>query len=273
MRLTILVDNQAGCGLQGEWGLSALVEQGEVTVLLDAGATELFAVNAQELGVDLDRVDAAVLSHAHFDHAGGMAAFFARNAHAPFYVQRSCGEDCYAEHPGKELEYIGVPRGVLSAYASRIVRVGERVQVAPGFWLLGHSTPGLEEVGRASHMLAGPVDDLRPDDFSHEQSLVVELESGGIAVFNSCCHAGADVVVREAQQAWPGQRVRAVVGGFHLYETPRDQVRDFARRLGETGVELVVTGHCTGPDALDVLTRELGADVVKPMSCGLVLEL
>ena len=50
-------------------------------------------------------------------------------------------------------------------------------------------------------------------------------------------------------------------------------MRDFARRLGETGVELVVTGHCTGPDALDVLTRELGADVVKPMSCGLVLEL
>ncbi|MDO4502093.1 MAG: MBL fold metallo-hydrolase [Coriobacteriia bacterium] len=273
MKVTVLVDNQAGCGLQGEWGLSVLVEQGQTRVLLDAGATDLFAENARALGIDLGSVQAAVLSHAHFDHAGGMRAFFGANDHAPFYVQESCGEDCYAEHPEKGLEYIGVPKGVLGEHADRVARAGEKVQVAPGFWLLGHSTPGLEEVGRASHMLVGEPGCLRPDDFAHEQSLVVELESGGIAVLNSCCHAGADVVVREAQRAWPDQPVRAVVGGFHLYETPEPEVRAFAQRLRETGVELVVTGHCTGPEALGVLTQELGQDVVCPLSCGLAFEL
>ena len=281
MKATFLVDNEtlegSGCGC--EWGLSVLVEQDGTRVLLDTGATGLFAENARMLGVDLASVQAAVLSHAHFDHSGGFDEFFAENPTAPLYLHESAAEDCYALKP-HGIEYIGVPEGVLSRFKQRIRRISEKTCIAPGFWVLPHTTPGLEEVGRASKMYRGPrfcgtvpnADQLAFDDFSHEVSLVVEV-GDGIAVFNSCSHAGADVVVAEAQAAWPGRRVRAVVGGFHLFEKPEGYVRAFARRLRATGVELVCTGHCTGAPALGILRDELGANVVVATAAGLEVRL
>ena len=108
-----------------------------------------------------------------------------------------------------------------------------------------------------------------PDDFSHEQSLVFSTPKG-LVIFNSCCHGGADNIVREVADTFPGQPISAIVGGFHLYDTPAQEVRAFAHRLGETGVTQVITGHCTGPEALDILTQVLGSRV-QPLSTGLVL--
>ena len=61
------------------------------------------------LPIYLDSVELGVLSHAHYDHADGMAAFFARNAHAPFYLRAGSAENCY----GKRWifhKYIGIRR-------------------------------------------------------------------------------------------------------------------------------------------------------------------
>lgn len=54
---------------------------------------------------------------------------------------------------------------------------------------------------------------LRPDDFSHKQSIVVKLDEG-LAVFSSCSHCGPNVVLTEAHQFMPNQPIRALIGGF-----------------------------------------------------------
>ena len=46
MKTTILVDNDAQEGLGCEWGFSALIETDGATILLDSGASGLFAQNA-----------------------------------------------------------------------------------------------------------------------------------------------------------------------------------------------------------------------------------
>ena len=115
-------------------------------------------------------------------------------------------------------------------------------------------------------------DELIPDDFSHEQSLIVKLD-GGIAVFSSCSHCGPDVVIAEAQAFMPNEHIRALVGGFHLYETPDEEVRALAGRLKAAGIEHIYTGHCTGDRALATLREELGGGVVSETASGLVIEL
>ncbi len=40
--------------------------------------------------------------------------------------------------------------------------------------------------------------------------------------------------------------MKAIVGGLHLYDRSEDEVLAFAHDLDESGVELVLTGHCTG---------------------------
>lgn len=113
---------------------------------------------------------------------------------------------------------------------------------------------------------------LVPDDFSHEQSLIVKLDDG-IAVFSSCSHCGPDVAIAEAQTFMSGERIRALVGGFHLYETPDDEVRALAVRLKAAGVEHIYTGHCTGDRALAILRDELGESMVSETASGLSIEL
>ena len=73
---TVLVDNVGTETLGGEWGLSVYIQTGEKTILLDAGGSELFARNAEKLGLSIADVDYAVLSHAHYDHSLGVAEGF-----------------------------------------------------------------------------------------------------------------------------------------------------------------------------------------------------
>ena len=78
MRAVILVENTAPPALEREHGLSVYVEHRGRRVLLDAGHSGKFARNAEKLGVDLSRVDTAVLSHGHYDHADGLDVFFSQ---------------------------------------------------------------------------------------------------------------------------------------------------------------------------------------------------
>ena len=211
-----------------------------------------------------------VLSHAHWDHANGMDAFFARNPSAPFYLQASCGEVCFDHSPGL-WRYEGPKRGLLDRFAPRLRYVTGAFSPLPGVHLLPHTTPGLARRGAAAGMFCLRAGQWVPDDFSHEQTLVLETPRG-LVLLSSCCHAGADTIIREVQAAFPGRPILAIVGGFHLYETPDQEVRALARRLRDTGVAQILTGHCTGERGFALLREELGAQVAQ-FSTGLVVEL
>lgn len=269
MKATVLIDNIAKDGLKGEWGLSVFIHQGDTRILLDTGASGNFAANADKLGIPLKKVDYAVLSHAHYDHADGMDKFFSINSKAKFYVSSNCKENCY----GKRWifsKYIGIKRGILEAYKDRIVYVkGDKV-IADGVRILSHKTKGLEEKAKKDGLCIKENKKLRPDNFAHEQSLVIDTDSG-LVIFNSCCHGGADTVISEVQKSFPNKKIYALIGGFHLYKSSDDEVRALADRIRKTGIEKIYTGHCTGKKAFDILKSELG-DKAQQLHVGLVIE-
>ena len=260
MRIHVLMDNNANDGLACEWGLSLLIEHEGATYLYDTGATGAFADNARAMGIDLASVDACVLSHAHFDHAGGLKAFAEANNVAPIYVASAAKENCYSRAKG-ELEYIGIEPGLLELLGSRIRPAFGLQQIGQGAYILGHDAAGYADAGAAQKMLVKVDGELVADDFAHEQSLVL-VDADGIVVINGCCHAGADVVIEEAQRAFPEKAVKAVIGGLHLFDRDEGYVCAFARNLADTGVSRVITGHCTGPympQLADVLGDRLSA--------------
>lgn len=270
MKFTVLVENAAPEGLQSEWGLSLLIEYRGGKYLLDAGGSALFAENAERLGVDLSQVDAAVLSHAHFDHSGGFDAFCEVNGHAPVYIRRSVRENCYSHH-AEGMKYIGVQRGLLKRRKERFVRVEGDAQIAPGVTLSPHRRTDMSERGRQARMFVRRGLWLRPDDFFHEQSLVFET-AHGIAVFNSCCHGGVDAIIEEMGCAFPGKHICAIVGGFHLFRTPPKDVHALADRLERLGAPMLYTGHCTGEEAVGILEERFPGRV-RRMETGLCFEL
>ena len=80
MKIICLAENTEGVsGCEAEHGLSLYIETKKHKLLLDTGASDLFAVNAEKLGIDLTAVDTVVLSHGHYDHSGGIMTFAAIN--------------------------------------------------------------------------------------------------------------------------------------------------------------------------------------------------
>ncbi len=78
--------------LHAEHGLSLYLETGESKMLFDMGQSDAFVANARSLNVNLAAIDFAVLSHGHYDHGGGLRAFFNTNDHAPVYISRHAFE-------------------------------------------------------------------------------------------------------------------------------------------------------------------------------------
>jgi 7,8-dihydropterin-6-yl-methyl-4-(beta-D-ribofuranosyl)aminobenzene 5'-phosphate synthase len=77
MKLTCVVDNavQFNSQLWGEHGLSFLIETGDGRVLFDTGQSGTVLLhNLQLLGVNPASIDALAISHAHYDHTGGLPA-------------------------------------------------------------------------------------------------------------------------------------------------------------------------------------------------------
>jgi len=270
MKVVILIDNMEHDSCVGEWGLSIYIEYGGEKILLDAGTTGCFAENAEKLGIDLKDISSAVLSHAHYDHSDGMEEFFARNKAAKLYLRKGCEENCYSSKPAG-MEYIGIRKGFLEEYRNRLVYAEGDYEIFPGVKLIPHKTPDMELIGKKANMFVLEDGKLVPERFLHEQSLVFETENG-LVIFNSCCHAGADNIIREVAATYPGIPVYALVGGLHLFRSGEAEVRALAERIRETGIRRIVTGHCTGGEALEILKEELGSTVMQ-MYSGLTLTL
>ena len=64
------------------------VETGRHKIFFDSGQSDAFVKNAETLGIRLDDIDTAVLSHGHFDHSGGLKEFMEINQKAEIYMQR-----------------------------------------------------------------------------------------------------------------------------------------------------------------------------------------
>ena len=263
--MTVLIDNIAAEPLAAEWGLSILLTLDGRKLLLDAGAGPAFARNAELLGIDLACVGAGVLSHAHYDHADGLAEFFTRNRTAPFFVRAGSCENCYGIKDGV-LKYNGIRRGTLQEYESRIRYVSGVYALAEGVWLLPHRAADYSSISLRNALYSVRGGQCLPDDFSHEQSLVVETENG-LLVFNSCSHTGLTNILADIQAMLGRCDVRAYVGGLHLYKMTDEELDDLCTELLDTGIKHIFTGHCTGEHAFGVLKAALG-DRISQFSSG-----
>ena len=267
LKMTVLVDNIAKPPCRAEWGLSILIEADGKTILLDTGSSGLFAENAELLGIDLAAVEVGVLSHAHYDHADGMDTFFSRNDTARFLVRGCSRENCFGMDNGAP-KYIGIRRGLMEEYRERICFTDGLYEISDGILLVPHRPADYSAIALRSDLYTCPADTacsrevLCPDDFSHEQSLVVDTEAG-LVVFNSCSHTGMPNILEDVKEALGRQDVFAYVGGLHLFKLTDAEIDRLCGEIDEIGLKHIFTGHCTGDHAYQLLSGRLGDRIVQ----------
>ena len=74
--ITCLVDNTASGRLWGEHGLAMLIETSDGRVCFDTGQSGTVLMhNLEQLQIDPQSIDALAISHAHYDHTGGLLTY------------------------------------------------------------------------------------------------------------------------------------------------------------------------------------------------------
>ena len=92
MQITILYDNDVYKeDLQADWGFSCLVEiENTPKILFDTGTNgSMLLSNMEKLNIDPTSIDEVFISHAHFDHVGGLSAFLNVKSDVTIYVPPS----------------------------------------------------------------------------------------------------------------------------------------------------------------------------------------
>ena len=215
-----------------EHGLSLYIKYNGGNILFDMGQTGLFHENAKKLGIDLSDADCAVISHGHYDHGGGLEHFLAINDRAPVYIS----PHAFEEHYNGQEKYIGLDTSLSNH--PRLVYTEETHKISPEATLLTcKGYPVYHDLGSFGlNMLED--NKLIPDDFRHEQYLLIE-ENGKKILISGCSHRGILNIVK-----WI--KADVVIGGFHFSKLPLDGVlASYARELEESGIAFY-TCHCTG---------------------------
>jgi len=262
--VTLVEDTKGREDLKNRFGLSLYIESGGKSILFDTGQDGTFLENARTLGVDMADLDLAILSHGHYDHGGGLGAFFAANRATPLYLRTGADGPFYARVFWMH-KYIGLDGAVLNENRERLRWVEKDTELAPGIDALT-SMKRTEPLPRGNRRLfTKTVGGFVPDPFTHELACVVR-EKDGMVVLAGCGHSGILNMVTAAKDLFPETPVKAVVGGFHMIDNPLlktmgatpEEVREVARKLMALGCQRVITGHCTGGKAVGILKQELG---------------
>lgn len=259
MKIVNLVEDTAGeHGCLHEHGLSFYVETKKHKLLVDSGATAMFLHNAEVLGVDLTQVDLLVLSHGHYDHAGGIPAFAEKNPDASIYLHALAGKDYYHLSARGE-RYIGIDKEILNL-PQVITLQGDR-KIDDELFLFSGIT-GNRYPARGNLELKQKVgNDYVQDTFAHEQCLVITQGERHI-LMSGCAHHGIlNIMDRyfELFHGWPD----VVISGFHMIKKggysaeEAEQIRQTAYELLKTKA-LFYTGHCTGQAAFDMMKEIMG---------------
>jgi len=256
-------------GLVAEHGFAALVTvrrgSSTTTLLFDTGLSPgAMVTNADRLGVDLDDIQAVVLSHGHFDHAGGLAGLIDRGGarRLPMVVHPLVWTRRRIAVPGQDV--FELPTLSRRALADEGIEVVERrvpsLLVDGAVLITGEVDRTTEfELGMPpSHQAlvngGWQHDPLVPDD----QALVVHVRERGLLVLTGCGHAGAVNIVRHAQRLTGVPRLHALIGGLHLGGPAFEPIiGPTVAALTAAAPDLIVPGHCTGWRAQHALAAAL----------------
>jgi 7,8-dihydropterin-6-yl-methyl-4-(beta-D-ribofuranosyl)aminobenzene 5'-phosphate synthase len=144
--------------------------------------------------------------------------------------------------------------------------------IADGAGLLGGPIPRTRphEIGFPGHVRwdesrSDWVDDPLIED---ERWFAVKIKGRGALVFSACSHAGIGNVLADAQAAFRGTPVFAVMGGFHLAGPSGERaIEATVQDLHSFKLEQIVPAHCTGWRAQMALVQAFG-DRVVPSAVG-----
>lgn len=259
--------------LLAEHGLSLLITvyQGEMkrTILFDTGYTKVGVLhNIEQLGLNIEEIEAIVISHGHMDHTGSLYGILDKIPKTiPLVV-----------HPGafEYPRYTRTPDGSTRLFPRTLVKDEldqknvEIVESESPTLIADDMIMVTGEVERITEFEKGMPNALKEKDgelvfdpFVDDQSIVVKLNGKGLVVISGCAHAGIINTIMFAQKTTGENNIQAVLGGFHLSGLFFEKIHDKTiAEFKKLDPEVLIPMHCTGWKAIQRLQKEFPSSFV-----------
>jgi 7,8-dihydropterin-6-yl-methyl-4-(beta-D-ribofuranosyl)aminobenzene 5'-phosphate synthase len=251
------------------------------TLLFDGGPVD-YAVerNGTRLGIDFAAIEAAMLSHGHWDHAGGLPQALAmiRAANGNQAIPLHLHPGMFAERGGLQpdggvlpMDPVPPPSRWAQMGAEPVVRADAYTTLDDLFWISGEIPRRTAYERGLRNQVARTAPDMpwQPDPLlMDERALAVRVAGKGLVVFSACSHAGIVNVLHHVRDSFPGEPIFAAMGGLHLSGENEDAIPATVEDLRQFRLAHLFPAHCTGWRAVAAFERAFGEPTVAPAAVG-----
>lgn len=275
MRITILCENSVGRAIPaiGEHGFACWIEISGKHYLVDSGQGLGIIKNAQVLGLPLGQLSGAVISHGHYDHAGGLDQVLRYVESLEVFAH----PDIFAERYSRgahTLRFLGIPqrRELLETLGARFTFTPDFQQIADNVYVTGAIARTNDfEQGDANLVQRDNDGQFEPDPFNDDMAVVLDSAKGLVVVLG-CAHAGIINTLDYVCEKFNRDDIYAVVGGTHLGPVSVEQFNRTLIELKRFNIQKIGVSHCTGQPRAALLRNEFGSRFFYG-SVGAVLEI
>ncbi len=224
MKLTLLTENNSlyDTFFHAEHGFSAYIEDDGKKILYDTGYSNAFIKNAIQMGIDLTKIDYLIISHGHYDHAGGLKhliEYYKGQGVTRKPVLMFASEDIFLLKYNFEVDKntgFNMELDMLKEYFD-VRFVHDPYNLTDNLIYLGQverlnnfecKTPQNKKLKNNEYI----------DDFIDEDTQLVykHKNSDEISIVTGCSHNGICNIIAYAKKVTGRNKVNTVIGGLHL---------------------------------------------------------
>lgn len=270
MKITTLIENSQDDlkVLTNEHGISMFIQAPNCNILFDTGKSGAFIDNAKKLNIDISKTDIILLSHAHYDHCGGIKRFietfstrpelfisedFFKNSDRYHYSDGSLKTDFSTE---TGYTYVGIDFNENYLKSNRIpvnFISGSVTKIRDDIYICSNFSKYYSFEKPNNNMQMKIENKYITDSFSDEIALVLDT-SKGLLVLLGCSHPGVLNMISTISEVFK-KKILGVVGGTHLVEADEDRIKKSIKYFNDLNTSMVGVSHCTGEKAVKLFAE------------------
>ncbi len=250
MKIVTLIENLANrSGLIAEHGLSFYIETDKSKIIFDTGQSSLFLQNAKKLNINIEDVDALVLSHGHYDHTGGLYPFLEANKKAKIF----CKKGLFNLKLKDKIKFIGTLKDEKKledrlVYVDTVKQIDEQIFIMPNIPIKYQADTNFDNFYTDDGM------GLVIDRFEDELFLAFN-NNNKVNILTACSHRGITNICEVAMNQFNLQ-LGTIIGGFHLKNGSTEQYLHISHYFRMHKPKSLGICHCTGIERYSDLRNE-----------------
>lgn len=243
-------------GLKTSHGFSLYIEYNDIKILYDTGQDDCFISNANLLNIDINDIDYYIISHGHFDHAGGLKYIDKNKLSGKIIIDKHAFEDKYRITEKGNMD-IGISLK-LDNYKELSSEINKSFKICDGLWCIANVNLNQNYIGTEKGLIVIDKNGKHQNDFFEDEiNLAIEMPKG-LYIISGCSHRGVINIIKEAQKITGVSKVDTFIGGMHLSFSSKEQIKSTINELKKMNIHRFIIGHCTGWEAINAIHNELG---------------